>query len=115
MTIDGVRRQPERGRIVAVLEPRSNTMRLGVHRAELAESLDGADRVWLYQPAGLDWNLDGVAAELGAKAAVMRTMPELLESLVSELQAGDRVLIMSNGGFGGLHDRLLAALRARPA
>ncbi len=115
MTIDGVRRQPERGRIVAVLEPRSNTMRLGVHRAELAESLDGADRVWLYQPAGLDRNLDGVAAELGAKAAVMRTMPELLESLVSELQAGDRVLIMSNGGFGGLHDRLLAALRARPA
>ena len=115
MTIDGVRRQPERGRIVAVLEPRSNTMRLGVHRAELAESLDGADRVWLYQPAGLDWNLDGVAAELGAKAAVMRTIPELLESLVSELQAGDRVLIMSNGGFGGLHDRLLAALRARPA
>ena len=115
MTIDGVRRQPERGRIVAVLEPRSNTMRLGVHRAELAESLDGADRVWLYQPAGLDWNLDGVAAELGAKAAVTRTMPELLESLVSELQAGDRVLIMSNGGFGGLHDRLLAALRARPA
>jgi UDP-N-acetylmuramate: L-alanyl-gamma-D-glutamyl-meso-diaminopimelate ligase len=115
MTIDGVRRQPERGRIVAVLEPRSNTMRLGVHRAELAESLDGADRVWLYQPAGLDWNLDGVAAELGAKAAVKRTLPELLESLVSELQAGDRVLIMSNGGFGGLHDRLIAALRARPA
>ncbi len=72
MTIDGVRRQPDRGRIVAVLEPRSNTMRLGVHRAELAESLAGADRVWLYQPAGIEWNLDGVAAELGAKAAVKR-------------------------------------------
>ncbi len=115
MTIDGVRRQPGRGRIIAVLEPRSNTMRLGVHRAELAESLAGADRIWLYQPAGLGWNLDGVAAELGAKAAVKRAVPELVESLVSELQAGDRVLIMSNGGFGGLHDRLLAALRARPA
>ena len=86
MTIDGVRRQPEQGRIIAVLEPRSNTMRLGVHRAELAESLAGADRVWLYQPAGLDWNLDGVAAELGAKAAVMRAMPELVEALVADLQ-----------------------------
>jgi UDP-N-acetylmuramate: L-alanyl-gamma-D-glutamyl-meso-diaminopimelate ligase len=115
MTIDGIRRQPERGRIIAVLEPRSNTMRLGVHRAELAESLKGADRVWLYQPAGLNWNLDDVAAELGARAAVIRALPELVEALASDLRAGDRVLIMSNGGFGGLHDRLLAALRARPA
>jgi len=115
MTIDGVRRQPDPGRIVAVLEPRSNTMRLGTHRAELAASLAGADRVWLYQPVGIEWNLDGVATELGAKAAVKRDIPGLLDSLVSDLRAGDRVLIMSNGGFGGLHERLLAALRARPA
>jgi len=115
MTIDAVRRQPEQGRIIAVLEPRSNTMRLGVHSAELAKSLAGADRVWLYQAAGLDWSLGGVAAELGAKAAVMQAIPELIEALVADLRAGDRVLIMSNGGFGGLHDRLLAALRARPA
>ncbi|HEX9707781.1 MAG TPA: UDP-N-acetylmuramate:L-alanyl-gamma-D-glutamyl-meso-diaminopimelate ligase [Steroidobacteraceae bacterium] len=114
MTIDGVRRQPEQGRIVAVLEPRSNTMRLGIHRAELAEALAGADRVWLYQPAGIESNLDGVAATIGAKAAVKREFSELLDSLVSDLQVGDRVLIMSNGGFGGLHERLLAALRARP-
>ncbi len=115
MTIDGVRRQPDRGRIIAVLEPRSNTMRLGVHREELAESLAGADRVWLYQPAGLDWNLDGVAQSLGTKAVVKSELPGLIDSIVPELQAGDRVLIMSNGGFGGLHDRLLAALRAQPA
>jgi UDP-N-acetylmuramate: L-alanyl-gamma-D-glutamyl-meso-diaminopimelate ligase len=114
MTIDGVRRQPDRGRIVAVLEPRSNTMRLGAHRAGLAASFAGADRVWLYQPAGIEWNLDGVAAELGAKAAVKRDIAELVESLVADLKPGDRVLIMSNGGFGGLHDRLLAALKARP-
>jgi UDP-N-acetylmuramate: L-alanyl-gamma-D-glutamyl-meso-diaminopimelate ligase len=115
MTIDGVRRQPDQGRIIAVLEPRSNTMRLGVHRAELAESLAGADRVWLYQPAGLDGSLDGVAAALGSKAEVMRAIPELIEALAADLRSGDRVLIMSNGGFGGLHDRLLAALRARLA
>ncbi len=114
-TIDGVRRQGGGHRIVAVLEPRSNTMRLGVHRAELTAALGGADRVWLYQPAGLDWNLDDVAAGLGAKAAVARELPALVEALAAELGSGDRVLIMSNGGFGGLHERLLQALRARAA
>jgi UDP-N-acetylmuramate: L-alanyl-gamma-D-glutamyl-meso-diaminopimelate ligase len=112
-TIDGVRRHADGGRIVAVLEPRSNTMRLGVHREELAESLAGADAVWLYQPAGLDWNLDGVAGSLGGKARVVGEMPDLVDALADELRAGDRVLVMSNGGFGGLHERLLAALRAR--
>ncbi|MBX3702518.1 MAG: UDP-N-acetylmuramate:L-alanyl-gamma-D-glutamyl-meso-diaminopimelate ligase [Steroidobacteraceae bacterium] len=112
-TLDGLRRHAGARRIVAVLEPRSNTMRLGVHRAELAGSLAGADRVWLYQPAGLDWSLDDVAAALGGKGAVASEIPRLVESLAAELRAGDEVVIMSNGGFGGLHDRLLAALAAR--
>jgi UDP-N-acetylmuramate: L-alanyl-gamma-D-glutamyl-meso-diaminopimelate ligase len=115
LTIDGLRRQPGAGRIVAVLEPRSNTMRLGVHREELAESLAGADGVWLYQPAGLDWNLDGVAAALGGKARVVGDIPGLVAALATELRAGDRVLVMSNGGFAGLHDKLLEALQGRPA
>jgi UDP-N-acetylmuramate: L-alanyl-gamma-D-glutamyl-meso-diaminopimelate ligase len=115
LTIDGLRRQAGGGRIIAVLEPRSNTMRLGVHRGQLAESLAGADRVWLYQPAGLDCKLDGVVSALGAKAVVMRELPGLVGALAQELAAGDRVLIMSNGGFGGLHERLLDALRSRPA
>jgi UDP-N-acetylmuramate: L-alanyl-gamma-D-glutamyl-meso-diaminopimelate ligase len=114
-TIDAVRRQESGARIVAVLEPRSNTMRLGVHREELAASLDGADRVWIYHPKGLDWNLDSVAAELGGRATIAHEMAALLEALAAELERGDRVLIMSNGGFGGLHERLLQALRARPA
>ncbi len=113
LTIDGLRRQGAGGRIVAVLEPRSNTMRLGVHRDELAEALAGADRVWIYQPAGLDWNLDGVAAALGGKARVLPEVPALVAALAAELEAGDRVLVMSNGGFGGLHGRLLDALRSR--
>jgi len=115
ITIDGVRRQGGEGRIVAVLEPRSNTMRLGVHREELAESLAGADSIWLYQPTGLDWNLDDVAAALGGKARVLGEVPALVDALAGDLRAGDRVLVMSNGGFGGLHERLLAALRARAA
>jgi UDP-N-acetylmuramate: L-alanyl-gamma-D-glutamyl-meso-diaminopimelate ligase len=115
LTIDGVRRQPAAGRIVAVLEPRSNTMRLGVHREQLAESLADADRVFLYQPAGLGWNLDGVATALGTKATVYAELQTLLDALARELAAGDRVLIMSNGGFGGLHEKLIAALQARHA
>jgi UDP-N-acetylmuramate: L-alanyl-gamma-D-glutamyl-meso-diaminopimelate ligase len=115
LTIDGLRRQAGDGRIVAVLEPRSNTMRLGVHREELAESLAGADRVWLYRPADLGWNLECVAHALGSRARVLADVPALVAGLAAELQAGDRVVIMSNGGFGGLHERLLAALRSRPA
>ncbi len=114
-TIDGVRRQGGGQRIVAVLEPRSNTMRLGIHQAELTAALAGADRVFLYQPAGLEWNLDDVAAGLGDKGSVARELPALVDALAAELAPGDRVLIMSNGGFGGLHERLLQALRVRAA
>jgi UDP-N-acetylmuramate: L-alanyl-gamma-D-glutamyl-meso-diaminopimelate ligase len=113
LTVDGLRRNAGRSRIVAVLEPRSNTMRLGVHRAELPKALAGADRVWLFQPAGLDWKLDDVAHEIGAKAAVATELPALVAALDRELTGGDHVLIMSNGGFGGLHEKLLQALRAR--
>jgi UDP-N-acetylmuramate: L-alanyl-gamma-D-glutamyl-meso-diaminopimelate ligase len=114
-TVDGLRRRAGDERIVAVLEPRSNTMRLGVHSAELPRALARADRIWLYQPAGLDWQLDDVARGIGANAAVASELPALVDALVAELRAGDHVLIMSNGGFGGLHERLLEALRARPA
>ena len=112
-TVDGLRRNAGKARIVAVLEPRSNTMRLGVHREELPKALTAADRVWLYQPAGLDWKLDDVAREIGAKAAVATELPALVAALDRELAAGDHVLIMSNGGFDGIHDKLLAALAAR--
>jgi UDP-N-acetylmuramate: L-alanyl-gamma-D-glutamyl-meso-diaminopimelate ligase len=112
-TIDGLRRRAGGRRLIAVLEPRSNTMRLGVHRAELPVALAGADRIWLYQPAGQGWNVDEVATAIGAKAAVACDIPRLVEALAAELRAGDEVVIMSNGAFGGLHDRLLDALRAR--
>lgn len=110
-TIDALRRRVGNRRIVAVLEPRSNTMRLGHHRAGLAAALSGADRVCLYQPASLGWNIDEVAAGLGGKATVAGDIESLVATLVEFLDAGDEVLIMSNGGFGGLHDKLLAALR----
>jgi len=109
-TIDGLRRRIGCGRLVAVLEPRSNTMKLGTHRAALGAALAGADRVWLFQPPSIDWDVAGAVAELGTRARVRPDLDDLLADLVAELEPGDHVLIMSNGGFGGLHARLLASL-----
>ncbi len=109
-TLAGLRRQGG-GRIVAVLEPRSNTMRMGVHRERLAEALIDADRVFLYRPADLSWDLEAVAARCAGE--VLDDIPALVARLADVLRPGDRVVIMSNGGFGGLHARLPAALRAR--
>jgi UDP-N-acetylmuramate: L-alanyl-gamma-D-glutamyl-meso-diaminopimelate ligase len=103
------------GRIVAVLEPRSNTMRLGVHRDTLAASLRGADEVWLFVPPDLGWDAAPVIDALGGRGRSARDVDALAQSLAAGARAGDHVLIMSNGGFGGLHDRLLGALRAREA
>jgi UDP-N-acetylmuramate: L-alanyl-gamma-D-glutamyl-meso-diaminopimelate ligase len=112
-TVAGLRRRVGRARIVAVLEPRSATMRLGVHRATLAGSLAGADEVWLYAPADLGWDARGAVASLGGRAHVAAEMDELLAGIVASLRSGDQVLVMSNGGFGGLHTRLLQALSQR--
>jgi UDP-N-acetylmuramate: L-alanyl-gamma-D-glutamyl-meso-diaminopimelate ligase len=112
-TIEGLRRRIGNARLVAVLEARSNTMRMGVHQHTLAPSLAGADSVYLFAPPDLGWDAGAVARTIGAKAATADSVEALLARLEADLAAGDHVLIMSNGGFGGLHQRLLAALRAR--
>ena len=112
-TIDGLRRRAGRSRIVAVLEPRSNTMKMGVHRETLAASLAGADEVWLYTPPDLGWDVASSMAPLGARAHCSASVEALAGQLVSRLHHGDQLLIMSNGGFGGLHDKVLAGLAAR--
>jgi UDP-N-acetylmuramate: L-alanyl-gamma-D-glutamyl-meso-diaminopimelate ligase len=113
-TIDGLRRKVGNKRIVAVLEPRSATMRMGVHRDTLAPSLAGADAVWMYAPPDLGWDAAGVVATLGAKGNVARSLDELVAALAGDATPGDQLLIMSNGGFGGLHGKLLEALARRP-
>ncbi len=110
-TLDGLRGRVGNERIIAVLEPRSNTMRMGVHKDSLAPSLELADQVVLYQPAGLGWDLSGVAAALGTRARVLHSIDDIVTHLVSVMRPRDHVLIMSNGGFGGLHERLLQALQ----
>ncbi len=109
-TIDGLRRRVGRQRIIAVLEPRSQTMRLGVHSHSLAQSLAGADETWLYAPPSVNWDVRSAMAPLGARAHVETDFDALLAHLALSVHSGDHVLIMSNGGFGGLHTRLLEAL-----
>ncbi|MBI4205039.1 MAG: UDP-N-acetylmuramate:L-alanyl-gamma-D-glutamyl-meso-diaminopimelate ligase [Betaproteobacteria bacterium] len=112
LTLAGLRAKVNSGRIIAVLEPRSNTMKLGVMKEQLAASLDAADRVYCYS-AGLAWDAAAALAPLGEKARVYSDFDRLLGELAASVRSGDHVLIMSNGGFGGIHDKLLAALAAR--
>jgi len=112
-TIDGLRRRVGAARIIAVLEARSNTMRMGVHRDSLAGSLAGADEVWLYTPADLGWDAAAVLAELGGRGHGRGDVDALARDLARTLRPGDHALIMSNGGFGGLHGKLLAQLEGR--
>jgi UDP-N-acetylmuramate: L-alanyl-gamma-D-glutamyl-meso-diaminopimelate ligase len=112
-TLKGLRARVGAQRILAVLEPRSNTMKLGVHRDQLAPSLKEADKTWFFAPKDLGWDLKGAVSSMADRVSLAPTIDELLQDLRAEARSGDHVLIMSNGGFGGLHDKLLAALRAR--
>jgi UDP-N-acetylmuramate: L-alanyl-gamma-D-glutamyl-meso-diaminopimelate ligase len=103
------------GRVLIVLEPRSNTMRLGVHREELARSLRQADAVWLFQPEDLDWDLCDVSTGMIVPVKISNQLDEMVESIVAEARSGDRLVVMSNGGFGGIHEKLLTALDAAHA
>jgi len=114
-TLEGLRLKVGAERIIAVLEPRSHTMRMGTHRDTLADSLSGADSVWLYTPPDLGWDAGACLDQLGARAHVARDLDSLVNGLSHELRAGDHALLMSNGGFGGLHERLLKSLAARHA
>ena len=109
VTLAALRGQPG-GRILAVVEPRSNTMRLGAHATQLADSLADADQVYVYARPDLGWDARGALAELGARLHVHGELKGLRDAVAAEAVEGDRVLIMSNGDFGGLHRTLLAAL-----
>jgi UDP-N-acetylmuramate: L-alanyl-gamma-D-glutamyl-meso-diaminopimelate ligase len=109
-TVDGLRRRVGSARIIAVLEPRSNTMKMGVHQNTLGPSLLGADEVWLFTPPDLGWDAGPIVASLGKRGHASRDIGGLAAELARAAKPGDHVLIMSNGGFGGLHGKLLAEL-----
>ncbi|MBW9107472.1 UDP-N-acetylmuramate:L-alanyl-gamma-D-glutamyl-meso-diaminopimelate ligase [Paraburkholderia phenoliruptrix] len=120
-TVAGLRARVGRDntRILAVLEPRSNTMKLGVMKAQLPASLADADLVFGYgAPSGRDalgWNLGEALAPLGNKAQAFDNLDALVKAVVHAARPGDQVLVMSNGGFGGVHQKLLDALSSRGA
>lgn len=108
-TIAGLRGETGAGRILAVLEPRSNTMKLGTMKAQLPGSLSGADAVFCYAH-NLGWDAAAALAPIGGKARVFEDLAALVAAVAAESRPEDRVLVMSNGSFGGVHELLLAAL-----
>ena len=109
-TVDGLRRQLQPGqRILAVFEPRSNTMKLGTMKSQLPWSLEQADLAFCHS-GGLDWDAREALAPMGARAQVAGDIDTLVRDVVAAAREGDRILCMSNGGFGGIHAKLLAAL-----
>ncbi|MEK6551243.1 MAG: UDP-N-acetylmuramate:L-alanyl-gamma-D-glutamyl-meso-diaminopimelate ligase [Pseudomonadota bacterium] len=109
-TLEALRARIGTQRLIAALEPRSNTMKLGVHRDVLGSSLVLADRVHLFKPADLTWNLERVLKVLDGRGQMHTRVETIVETIVADARPGDHVLIMSNGAFGGIHARLLERL-----
>ncbi|CAD7854705.1 MAG: UDP-N-acetylmuramate:L-alanyl-gamma-D-glutamyl-meso-diaminopimelate ligase (EC 6.3.2.-) [Olavius algarvensis Gamma 1 endosymbiont] len=111
-TLEGLRQRVGSERILAVLEPRSNTMRMGVHKESLAASLQPADFVYLFAPANLGWDPASLFAGLGNRVTIRTQVDEIVDRVAAEARPGDHLVVMSNGGFGGIHRKLLDALAA---
>ncbi len=109
-TLKGLRAKVGNERIIAIIEPRSNTMKQGVHAQTLGLSCQSADEVIWFEPPGLNWSLREVAKNAGNKQKAFCSVEEIIDYTLRESRSGDHILIMSNGGFAGLHGKLLAAL-----
>lgn len=111
-TLAGLREHVGAARIFAVFEPRSNTMKMGIHQASLAAALSIADDVYLFQPAGMSWDISSVISAVTAKSEAFTEVEDIIRQLLQKAQTGDHILIMSNGGFENIHARLMNALEA---
>jgi UDP-N-acetylmuramate: L-alanyl-gamma-D-glutamyl-meso-diaminopimelate ligase len=111
-TLEGLRaRVGDEQRILAVLEPRSNTMRLGVHSEQLVAALQPADLIYMYAPPGLSWDVAATLTELGDRIIIKTQVSDIIVDIVKTARSHDNILIMSNGGFENIHQRLLDALQ----
>jgi len=115
LTLGGLRAKVGSERILAVLEPRSNTMKLGVHKQDLAPALQAADEVYIFQPETIPWSVDEIAMACSQTATTDSDLEALVAKITASARPGDNILVMSNGGFGGIHDKLLAALAEKSA
>ena len=109
-TLQGLRDAVGKAKIWAILEPRSNTMRMGVHKKQLAPSLELADEVVLYQPEDVDWDMQSVVECVKGPAKLERSIEGIVDLLAEQSLPGDHILVMSNGAFGGIHQKILDAI-----
>jgi UDP-N-acetylmuramate: L-alanyl-gamma-D-glutamyl-meso-diaminopimelate ligase len=112
-TVKGLKAKVGVQRILAVLEPRSNTMKQGVHKDALASCWADADEVFLFEPANLGWSMHEVANASTVPVHPYQDVDKLVAAIVAEAQPSDHVLVMSNGGFAGIHGKLLTALEGK--
>ncbi|MCJ8269813.1 MAG: UDP-N-acetylmuramate:L-alanyl-gamma-D-glutamyl-meso-diaminopimelate ligase, partial [Psychrosphaera sp.] len=112
-TLDGLRNNVGEHRIIAILEPRSNTMKMGNHKDQLAQSLAQATQVYLMEPPNLTWDFTQVATNCPVPAQVFGDIDKIVDQVVEQSRPDDHILVMSNGGFGGIHDKLLSALAVK--
>ncbi|MBE9548894.1 MAG: UDP-N-acetylmuramate:L-alanyl-gamma-D-glutamyl-meso-diaminopimelate ligase [Proteobacteria bacterium] len=113
LTLEGLRRQAGNNRILVAMEPRSNTMRSGVHSSDLGPAFTSADWVWLKTDSSIDWNPVSVILKAGAEGGVVNSVDTLINRMLDEVRSGDLVIFMSNGGFGAAPQRFVDALSER--
>ncbi len=109
-TLKALRQKVKSQRIIAIMEPRSNTMKQGIHKATLAEAFMEADQVHLYAAENMDWDISKAVASLGDKARIMHSVDDIVIAVAKLAKAGDNILVMSNGSFSGLHQKLIENL-----
>jgi len=109
-TLKGLRAKVGEQRILAVLEPRSNTMKMGIHKNSLAQSWSAANQVFIFEPSNLSWSMDELLAKSSITALLHKDMDVLIKSIVAYAKPGDHIVVMSNGSFGGIHELLIKQL-----
>lgn len=109
-TIVGLRKQVGKQKIIAILEPRSNTMKMGIHKSSLIASLQEADEVVMLQPDNLCWSLQDFAKNSKKPLQIFNDLNTMIRHIIQQAQSGDHLLVMSNGAFGGIHQKLLDGL-----
>jgi len=110
-TLTALRENVGQDRIITILEPRSNTMKMGVHKQTLGAALQKSDMVRLFQPANITWQLEDISRELDGKCRVYNNVCDIIEDIALNTRPGDHIVIMSNGGFDNIHRRLIARLQ----
>ena len=112
-TISAFKDQRPEGRIITIFEPRSNSMRLGIHVDHLASAFNDADKVFIFEPSDLQWSLEDVINNIRPDAKLFSTVDNVILDLLNEVKAGDNILILSNGSFDGLSEKLVLQMSNR--